>query len=120
MKIRHTYSPIFAAKRSQRNKKRRTSREIMEDLIRCKSSNVWGYVFDNPDGESIGTLYVQFKSISGGPGDVYCYYQVPLSIYRKLLSAPSKGHAFWRYIRNNFRYSKLTGDKRGKLPNAVA
>ena len=24
-----------------------------------------------------------------------------------------------KYIRNNFKYSKLTGDKRGKLPNAI-
>ena len=91
-----------------------------KDLIRVKSSNVWAYGVEignsNP---KLGDVYVQFKGKNGGAGDVYRYYDVPVSLWRRIVGHPSKGHAVWKYLRNNFQYSKLTGDKKGKLPNAV-
>lgn len=109
------HSDIFAAKR---NKK--TARQITDDLVRVRSSNVWSYGIDvdNSDPE-VGDVYVQFKGEHGGPGDIYRYYSVPLRIWRRIISYPSKGAAVWKFLRNNFPYSKLTGDRRGVLPNAI-
>ncbi len=97
-----------------------SSRDITRDMVRVKSSNVWSYKINiKKYGDKFGDVYVQFKGNQGGPGDIYVYYDVPVKIYRRWVSAPSKGHYFWQYIRNNFQYSKLTGDKRGKLKNAI-
>lgn len=97
-----------------------STREIAKNMVRVKSSNVWSYNINIREyGDDTGDVYVQFKGDKGGPGDVYVYYDVPVNVYRRWHSAPSKGHYFWRYIRNNFKYSKLTGDKRGKLANAI-
>lgn len=96
------------------------TRDLTSDIVRVKSSNVWGYKFNvKEQGDNTGDLIVQFKGNNGGPGDVYIYYDVPVRVYRRWQSAPSVGHYFWVYIRNNFKYSKLTGNRRGKLPNAV-
>ena len=119
MKILILNNYISAAKHSTRNKRRKDSREITDHLVRCRSSNIWGYGYDIQNGENIGTLYVQFKGINGGPGDIYRYYDVPLKIYKKFVTSPSKGHSHWKLIRNKYQYSKLTGDKLGKLKNAV-
>ncbi len=99
----------------------RSARDITRNLVRVKSSNIWAYAIDIKDRhDKTGTVYVQFKGKNGGPtGGLYCYYDVPITIWRRFISAPSKGHAFWVLIRNNYRYSKLDGDKRGKLRNAV-
>lgn len=98
-----------------------SSRDITKSMIRTKSSNVWSYTINVRDRkDAVGDVYVQFKGKYGGPGDVYVYYSIPIRIYRKFISAPSKGHAVWQYLRRNPNgYSKLTGDKRGKLPNAI-
>lgn len=97
-----------------------SSRDITKSMVRTKSSNIWSYAINVKDTEKdIGDVYVQFKGPRGGPGDIYVLYDVPTRLYRKWMSAPSKGHFYWKYFRNNFRYSKLTGDKRGKLKNAV-
>lgn len=119
MKLLIVDSYISAARHSTRNKRRQSSRQITDHMVRCKSSNVWGYAYDIPEDSDEGTLYIQFKSDKGGPGDIYRYYEVPLRMYRKFISAPSKGHSVWKLFRNNYLYSKLTGDKRGKLKNAV-
>lgn len=96
------------------------SRDIAKSMVRVKSSNMWSYTIDVKNYEKqIGDVYVQFKDKHGGPGDVYMYFDVPVKLYRRWVSAPSKGHFFWEFIRNNFKYRKLTGDKRGKLANAV-
>ena len=95
-------------------------RDLAKNLVRVKSSNVWAYGMNLRDRkDKAGEVVVQFKGSKGGPGDVYIYYDVPLTVWRKWLSATSKGHYFWMYIRNTYQYSKLTGDKRGKLPNAI-
>lgn len=97
-----------------------SSRKNSTNLVRVKSSNLWSYGINIKNrGDNTGDLYIQFKGKTGGPGDVYMYYDVPIKLYRRMISAPSKGHFFWEFIRNAFKYSKLTGDKRGKLKNAV-
>lgn len=107
---RNTYSIMAAI----------SSKDISQQMVRVKSSNVWAYAMNVPDKKNTtGTLYVQFKGTHGGPRDIYAYYDVPVVLYRRWQSAPSKGAFFWRYIRNYYLYSKLTGDKRGKLKNAV-
>ena len=99
---------------------RRSSRHIVKDLIRVKSSNIWSYGVEVKDKDfTVGDVYVQFKGKNGGPDDVYKYYDVPVKLWRKFVGAPSKGAFLWKYLRNNFYYSKLTGDKKGVLPNAV-
>lgn len=97
-----------------------SSRDMLKNIVRVKSSNVWGYYLDIKNRkDKTGDLIVQFKNKTGGPGDVYMYFDVPVMLYRKWHSATSVGHFFWQYIRNDFKYRKLTGDKRGKLKNAV-
>lgn len=95
-------------------------RDLAKNLVRVRSSNVWAYGMNLRDRkDKAGEVLVQFKGKGGGPGDIYIYYDVPLVVWRKWLSATSKGHYFWQYIRNAYAYSKLTGDKRGKLRNAI-
>lgn len=95
-------------------------RDLAKNLVRVKSSNIWAYGMNLRNRkDKTGEVVVQFKGNKGGPGDVYIYYDVPLVVWRKWLSATSKGHYFWQYIRNTYMYSKLTGDKRGKLKNAI-
>lgn len=99
---------------------RRSARDITRNLVRVKSSNVWAYGVEIRDNKAkTGDVYVQFKGKNGGPGDVYVYFDVPITLWRKFISAPSAGHFVWKYLRNNFMYSKLTGDKRGRLKNAI-
>ena len=97
-----------------------SSREITKNMVRVKSSNIWAYninVKDNKRG--VGDVYVQFKGRNGGPGEVYCFYDVPTRIYQKWHSALSKGHFFWQYIRGKYTYAKLTGDKKTKQKGGV-
>ena len=51
MKILIKNSYIQSAKHSSRNERRESSKDIMKHLIRCRSSNVWGYAFDIREGE---------------------------------------------------------------------
>lgn len=96
------------------------TRNLAQNLVRVRSSNVWAYGMNiRNNGDKTGDLVVQFKNKNGGAGDIYIYYDFPIKVYQRWQSAPSAGHFFWQYIRNNYKYSKLTGDKRGKLPNAV-
>lgn len=96
------------------------TRNLAQDLVKVRSSNVWAYCMNIKNRkDKFGDVLVQFKEAEGGPGDIYIYYDVPVMVWRRWQSALSKGHYFWVYIRDNYKYSKLTGDKRGKLPNAV-
>ena len=98
-----------------------TSKKASANMVRVKSSNLWAYGISGREGQEnrLGDVYIQFKGKKGGPGDVYVYYDVPVKIFRKLLSAPSKGHAFWQYIRGKYTYAKLTGDRKTKMPGGV-
>ena len=106
---------VVAAK----NNKRKSSRQATDNMLRVKSSNVWAYAFNVEQGKSTGDLYVQFKNKRGGAGDIYQYLDFPVRMWRKFVSTSSKGHFFWRFVRNRYKYRKLTGDKHGKLPNAI-
>ena len=98
----------------------KTTRDMTSSMVRAKSSNIWSYAFDIKDNKSrFGRMYIQFKNSKGGPGDIYEYFDVPSVMYRRFVSAPSKGHFFWVYIRNIYKYRKLTGNKRGVLRNAI-
>ena len=96
------------------------TKNLADNLVRCKSSNVWAYGMNIKDKkDKTGDLLMQFKGKNGGPGNLYIYFDVPIVIYRRLQSAPSVGSFFWKYIRNVYKYSLLTGTKRGVLPNAI-
>ena len=95
-------------------------KNLASQLFRVKSSNVWAYrLFMRDRHDKTGDLIVQFKHKDGGAGDVYIYYDVPFMVFRRWQATQSKGHYFWKYIRNYYKYSKLTGDRMGKLKNAV-
>ncbi|MCM1564797.1 MAG: KTSC domain-containing protein [Dehalobacter sp.] len=51
---------------------------------------------------STQTLYIRFRS-SGS----YAYFNVPESIYRGLMNAPSHGEYHAAHIKNHYRYRKL-------------
>lgn len=90
------------------------------NLVRVKSSNIWAIGLDvKVAGSNKGDLYIQFKGKNGGPENIYMYYDVPTKVYRQLVASPSKGHYFWKMIRNNYMYRKLTGDKRTHLKNGI-
>jgi hypothetical protein len=96
------------------------TRNLAKNLVRVRSSNVWAYCINIREyGDKTGDVLAQFKANNGGPGDIYIYYNVPVNLWRKWVSASSKGHFFWKHIRNTFKYSKLTGNRRGVLPNAI-
>ncbi len=98
-----------------------SAKDITRNMVRVKSSNIWSYTINGRDGQDskLGDVYVQFKGKHGGPGDVYVFYDVPVTIYRKILSSNSKGHAFWQNLRGKYSYAKLTGDKRTKRRGGV-
>lgn len=95
-----------------------STKELMKKMLRVKSSNLWSYAFQPKDFNK-GTMLIQFKGPTGGPDDVYVYYDIPSKLWQKFVAAPSKGAFFWKHIRNIFKYGKLTGDKRTKLANGV-
>lgn len=97
-----------------------SSRDLSKNLVRVKSSNIWAYTINIKDNKSkVGDVLCQFKGKNGGPGDIYMYFDVPVNLWQKWLAATSKGAFFWKYIRNNFWYRKLTGNKKGVLKNAI-
>lgn len=98
-----------------------SSRDLAKNLVRVKSSNIWAYGINIKNRkDKFGDMLIQFKNANGGPGDIYQYFEIPIhNVWRKFIAAPSKGHFFWQYIRNNYKYRKLTGDRKGKLPNAI-
>ena len=116
---------IFCQKKSQIQSLQKitaaiNTQNLADRLFRVKSSNVWAYrLFMRSRKDKTGDLVVQFKDKNGGGGNVYIYYDVPFTLFRRWQATQSKGHFFWKHIRNYFKYSKLTGDKIGKLPNAI-
>ena len=123
--ITSTGKHIFSSKKSTLRSLQKitaaiNTQNLASKLFRVKSSNVWAYrLFMRNRKDRTGDLIVQFKNKNGGGGDVYIYYEVPFTLFRSWQATQSKGHFFWKHIRNYFKYSKLTGDKIGKLPNAI-
>ena len=97
-----------------------STQELMRNMSRVKSSNIWARGINIKDKKSgVGDVMVQFKGSQGQPDDVYILYDVPIKLYQRWIAAPSAGHFYWVNLRNNFQYSKLTGDKRTKLRNGI-
>ena len=71
-----------------------STKDITKNLVRVRSSNIWAYGINIKNfGDKTGDVYVQFKGQNGGPEHIYVYYDVPIKTWKKMLSAPSKGHA---------------------------
>ena len=66
---------------------------------RVSSSNIRSIGYDPQS----ATLEVEFTS-----GDVYQYFNVPEHLYRGLMNASSKGQFLGDYIRNSYRYQKVS------------
>lgn len=116
--IEDSYEYVEAKNKINRNGKNSTW-DYTNNMVRVRSSNIYSYSMRIPDGSKVGDLFVQFKNKKGGPGDIYQYFEFPVRMWQKFISTGSKGHFFWKFIRNVYRYRKLTGDKRGKLANAI-
>lgn len=97
-----------------------STRDLTKNLVRVRSSNLWAYCINiKKAGDKSGDVIVQFKGPKGGPGDIYQLFGVPLAVWHKMLSAPSKGHAYWQYLRGKYPYKKLTGDKKTKMKGGL-
>lgn len=96
-----------------------STKEIVKNMKRVKSSNIYSQTINVHDPENkVGDVYIRFHK-NGVPTWTYVYYDVPIKLYRKWLAAPSKGSFFWHNMRHNFYYTKLDGDKYGKLKNSI-
>jgi len=63
------------------------------------STNICSIGYDSQS----AILEVEFTS-----GDVYQYFNIPEHLYRGLMSASSKGQFLSDYIRNSYRYQKIS------------
>lgn len=68
------------------------------NMILVNSSNLVAVGYD----KSSKILRIQFNS------GTYDYFSVPETIYDGLLSAPSKGQYHHSFIKNSFKYSKVS------------
>ncbi len=103
--------------------------QMMTQMRRVNSSNVWGYFYElEPGKQKSGILYVTFlaEAPRGGSrptsaGPTYAYYDVPLKKYESFQRASdsSAGKAVWDYLRvrgsswdHRYRYKlvQVTGD----------
>jgi hypothetical protein len=68
------------------------------ELIPVISSNVASYGYS----EELQMLVVQFLD-----GSIYEYYSVPKDVWLLMETAPSKGHAVWQYLRDQYPYQRV-------------
>ncbi|MFW2500447.1 MULTISPECIES: KTSC domain-containing protein [Clostridium] len=68
------------------------------NMIGVTSSNLVAVGYD----ASSQTLRIQFKS------GLYDYYNVPQHIYNSLMSASSHGEYHASYIKNSYRYKRIS------------
>ena len=66
------------------------------NMIPVDSSNLEAVGYES------GILYIAFHRRG-----TYCYYDVPVYVYRKLMRADSHGKYFHANTRNVYRYQKL-------------
>ena len=64
-----------------------------------ESSNLNSVGYD----PSTKTLEIEFHS-----GGIYQYFDVPENTYSELISAPSKGKYFHKFIKNVYQYQKAS------------
>ncbi|MDR2666727.1 MAG: KTSC domain-containing protein [Holosporales bacterium] len=50
-----------------------------------------------------GTMHISFQN-----GGLYAYYNVPMSIHRELMNAPSHGRYFHTYIKGKYRATRIS------------
>ncbi len=67
-------------------------------MIKVNSTNLSAVGYDS----ETKILTIEFND-----GGLYEYYDVPQNIYDELMSAPSKGSFFHRFIRNTYRTVKI-------------
>ena len=67
-----------------------------------ESSSLAAIGFDG----TVNELYVSFRN-----GTVYRYFQVPSSVHRALLSAPSLGRYFNETVRDRYPSQRLRGEE---------
>lgn len=68
------------------------------EMISVSSSDIVAIGYE----PSTATLRVKFIS-----GDVYDYFNVPETVYKEFLQAPSHGKFLHAYIRFNYRYQRV-------------
>ncbi len=68
------------------------------------SSNIQGYGYDE-EGKRLAVKFTQKNT--------YIYFEVPLEVFTLLEDAESKGKAFYKHVRDNFRFERIkAGDAR--------
>ena len=67
-------------------------------MIKVNSTNLSAVGYDS----ETNLLTIEFND-----GGLYEYYNVPQNIYNELMSAPSKGKFFHRFIRDTYRTVKI-------------
>ena len=67
-------------------------------MIKVNSTNLSAVGYDS----ETDLLTIEFND-----GGLYEYYNVPQNIYNELMSAPSKGIFFHRFIRDTYRTVKI-------------
>jgi len=84
-----------------------------------------GKALDNPE-TTTAVKSENIKSVSYAPElkdltitfhkglRTYVYYDVPSTLHRRLLSAPSKGVFFHKFINRRYKYVEVTGSMKGK------
>lgn len=81
--------------------------ELDKHLVQAKtSSNIHSLAYD-PVAKQ---LYIRFLGMdkSGVNRATYVYDNVPLTVYRKFFTVPSKGHYFWQAVRGKYPYRKIS------------
>jgi hypothetical protein len=71
--------------------------DIGMDWIAVTSTNVKAVAYE----EATSTLFVEFSA-----GNVYQYFDVPLTVFEEFLSSSSKGAYFNSHLKNKFRYER--------------
>jgi hypothetical protein len=52
-------------------------------------------------------LEVKFLAKGNQPSSVYRYFGVPVSVFEKMLAAPSKGKFVWQELRGRYLYKRI-------------
>ena len=67
------------------------------------SSNIASVAYDFEE----QVLEIKFLEASANHSNTYRYSEVPLVVYRSLMSVPSPGHYHWTHIRGRYAYADV-------------